>query len=212
MEKFDRLRKLYFNRKEPLSFGGVKLLSKASGVHLNDFQKWLSQQDVYALHKPVRYKFQRRKTIAYGINELWQSDLLDMQKPARYNKIHNSVLRQETYSDSRKLAKPFAKAIYPVGLKKHFAFTKEKERYPTIPPTYTLQDFNSIEIEGRFYNEELQKIDKSTSDYWAIEKIIRTKCKGASRQLFVKWVGFPDSQNSWIRADQNISHNESEHE
>ncbi|GFY23504.1 uncharacterized protein TNCV_3941961 [Trichonephila clavipes] len=86
------------------------------------------------------------------------------------------------------------------------------QRYPTIPPTYTLQDFNSKEIEDRFYNEELQKIDKSTNDYWAIEKIIRTKGNGASCQLFVKWVRFPDSQNSWIRADQITSHNESEHE
>ncbi|GFY28129.1 uncharacterized transposon-derived protein F54H12.3 [Trichonephila clavipes] len=84
MEKLNRLRKLYFNPKEPSSFGGVKRLSKASEVHLNDVQKWLSQQDVYTLHKPVRYKFQRRKTIAYGINELWQSDLLDMQKLSRY--------------------------------------------------------------------------------------------------------------------------------
>ncbi|GFX90526.1 uncharacterized transposon-derived protein F54H12.3 [Trichonephila clavipes] len=92
MEKLERLRKLYFNPKEPSSFGGVKRLSKASGVHLNDVQKWLSQQDVYTLHKPVRYKFQRRKTIAYGINELWQSDLLGMQKLSRYNKGYRYIL------------------------------------------------------------------------------------------------------------------------
>ncbi|GFX60957.1 uncharacterized protein TNCV_1897171 [Trichonephila clavipes] len=132
------------------SFGGVERLSNASGLRRRDVQKWLSQQDVYTLHKPVRYKFQRRKTIAY-------------------------------------------------------------KRYPTIPPTYALQDFNSKEIDGRFYNEELQKIDKSTNGYWAIEKIIQTKGRGPSRRLFVKWVGFPDSQNSWIRADQiELRHNESE--
>ncbi|GFU40437.1 chromo domain-containing protein [Trichonephila clavipes] len=49
-------------------------------------------------------------------------------------------------------------------------YKRERDIYPTIPPTYTLQDFYSKEIEGRFYNEELQKIDKSTNDYWAIEK------------------------------------------
>ncbi|GFV85124.1 uncharacterized transposon-derived protein F54H12.3 [Trichonephila clavipes] len=92
MEKLNRLIKLYFNPKEPSSFGGMKRLSKASGVHLNDVQKWLSQQDVYTLHKPVRYKFQRRKTIAYGINELWQRDLLDMQKLYRYNKGYRYML------------------------------------------------------------------------------------------------------------------------
>ncbi|GFU87493.1 uncharacterized transposon-derived protein F54H12.3 [Trichonephila clavipes] len=92
MENLDRLRKLYFNPKEPSSFGGVKRLSKASGVHLNHVQKWLSQQGVYTLHKPIRYKFQRRKTIAYGINELWQSDLLDMQKLSRYNEGYRYIL------------------------------------------------------------------------------------------------------------------------
>ncbi|GFR16920.1 uncharacterized transposon-derived protein F54H12.3 [Trichonephila clavata] len=75
------------------------------------------------------------------------------------------------------------------------------KRYPTIPPTYVLQDFNSKEIEGRFYNEELQKIDKPFDTYWAVEKIIRNKGRGSSRQLLIKWVGFPDSLNSWIRAD-----------
>ncbi|GFV68771.1 chromo domain-containing protein [Trichonephila clavipes] len=86
------------------------------------------------------------------------------------------------------------------------------ERYPTIPPTYKLQELNSKEIGGRFYNKELQKIDESINAYWAIEKIIRTKGRGASRQLFVKWVGFPDSQNSWIKADQITYHNESKRE
>ncbi|GFT56901.1 chromo domain-containing protein [Trichonephila clavipes] len=122
--------------------------------------------------------------------------------------FHNSVLRWEILSEFQKLAKLFVKAIYMDGQKKHFAFTK---RYPTIPPTYALQDFNSKEIDGRFYNKELQKVDKSTNGYWAIEKIIQTKGRGPSCRLFVKWVGFPDSQNSWIRADQiELRHNESE--
>ncbi|GFT99102.1 uncharacterized transposon-derived protein F54H12.3 [Trichonephila clavipes] len=114
-----------------------------------------------------------------------------------------------------KARKTFRKGYLPGWTEETFRIYKrerERERDPTIPPTYTLQDFNSNEIEGRFYNEELQKIDKSTNDYWAIEKIIRTKGKGASSKLFVKWVGFPDSQNSWIRANQITSHNESEHE
>ncbi|GFV36194.1 uncharacterized transposon-derived protein F54H12.3 [Trichonephila clavipes] len=92
MGNLERLRKLYFNPKEQGSFGGVERLSNASGLRRRDVQKWLSQQDVYTLHKPVRYKFQRRKTIAYGVNELWQSDLLDMQNLSRYNKGYRYIL------------------------------------------------------------------------------------------------------------------------
>ncbi|GFU35596.1 uncharacterized protein NPIL_431701 [Nephila pilipes] len=44
-------------------------------------------------------------------------------------------------------------------------------------------------------------MDKSDNDLWAVEKIIRIKGRGASRQLFVKWVEFDDSFNSWIKAE-----------
>ncbi|GBM39909.1 hypothetical protein AVEN_250229-1 [Araneus ventricosus] len=49
------------------------------------------------------------------------------------------------------------------------------KRYPTNPPTYGLQDLSGKEIAGRFYAEELQNIDKSDNNLWAIEKIILAK-------------------------------------
>ncbi|GFY22021.1 uncharacterized transposon-derived protein F54H12.3 [Trichonephila clavipes] len=58
-------------------------------------ENWVASSEslrTIALDKPVRYKFQRRKTVAYGINELWQSDLLDMQKLSRYNKGYRYIL------------------------------------------------------------------------------------------------------------------------
>ncbi|GFQ88347.1 uncharacterized transposon-derived protein F54H12.3, partial [Trichonephila clavata] len=308
-------------------------------------RKFLSGQDVYSLHFPVRYKFQRRKTIAYGINELWQSDLVDLQKISRFNKgyryiltiidVMSRYLRAFPIKDKKAgtIAKVFSKVFkevrpkkYPKQIKvvsfttklfvvylrnltftiiqqkakrnalfwkertKHYkikcfrvfthrnsykyydilkplvdsynhsvhrshgfapanvteadepllykslyeidapvrfrfavndvvriskarkvfrkgylpGWTEETfvvyKRYPTNPPTYLLQDLSGKEIDGRFYAEELQKIDKSDQDFWAIEKIIRTKGRGPSRQLFVKWVGFDDSFNSWIKA------------
>ncbi|XP_054714661.1 uncharacterized protein LOC129231001 [Uloborus diversus] len=100
-----------------------------------------------------------------------------------------------------KARKVFRKGYLPRWTEEVFRIYK---RYPTIPATYVLQDFDSKEIEGRFYNEELQKIDKSSKEFWAIEKVIRTRGRGKNCQLFVKWVGFPSSQNSWIQADQIV--------
>ncbi|GBO15159.1 hypothetical protein AVEN_244214-1 [Araneus ventricosus] len=97
-----------------------------------------------------------------------------------------------------KARKVFRKGYLPGWTEETFVVYK---RYPTNPPTYVLQDLSGKEIAGRFYAEELQKIDKSDNDLWAIEKIIRTKGRGASRQLFVKWVGFDDSFNSWIKPE-----------
>ncbi|GFT25894.1 putative uncharacterized transposon-derived protein F54H12.3 [Trichonephila clavipes] len=59
----------------------------------------------------------------------------------------------------------FRKGYMPGWTEETFRIYK---RYPTTQPTYVLQDFNSREIEGLFYNEELQKIDKSADSYWAI--------------------------------------------
>ncbi|GFV27981.1 putative uncharacterized transposon-derived protein F54H12.3 [Trichonephila clavipes] len=49
-------------------------------------------QDTYTLHKPVRYKFPRRATLSYGINDLWQSDLVDLKHLAKYNKGYRFLL------------------------------------------------------------------------------------------------------------------------
>lgn len=86
------MREIYYNPKEWASFGGVKRLAKSSKVKQSVARNWLSQQDAYTLHFPVRYKFSRRQTIAYGVNELWQADLVDMQKHARYNKGFRYIL------------------------------------------------------------------------------------------------------------------------
>lgn len=43
-------------------------------------------QVVNELHKPVRKNFTRRRTIIKGLDDLWQMDLVDMQKHAHKNK------------------------------------------------------------------------------------------------------------------------------
>ncbi|GFQ90592.1 putative uncharacterized transposon-derived protein F54H12.3 [Trichonephila clavata] len=122
---------------------------------------------------------------------LLYKSLYEIDAPVRFRFAVNDVVR---ISKARKV---FRKGYLPGWTEETFVVYK---RYPTNPPTYLLQDLSGKEIDGRFYAEELQKIDKSDQDFWAIEKIIRTKGRGPSRQLFVKWVGFDDSFNSWIKA------------
>ena len=67
----------------------------------------------------------------------------------------------------------------------------------TTPKTYKIRDDAGEIIIGSFYSQELQKVgDKE--DY-RIEKIIdERRSKGKRKELFVKWLGYPDSFNSWI--------------
>ncbi|XP_065674016.1 uncharacterized protein LOC136090965 [Hydra vulgaris] len=59
------------------------------------------------------------------------------------------------------------------------------------PPTYKITDKNGEEIQGTFYEQELQKTNQKIL---RIEKVIR-KLKNKS---LVKWYGYPESFNSWV--------------
>ncbi|XP_065654927.1 uncharacterized protein LOC136081530 [Hydra vulgaris] len=68
----------------------------------------------------------------------------------------------------------------------------------TDPPTYKITDDNSEEIQGTFYEQEMQKYDQNI---FRIEKVIR-KLKNKS---LVKWYGYPESFNSWVDNKELIS-------
>ena len=87
-----RLRKVYYDAKVPGSFGGVAPLTRALKQKRDNVQEWLSFEDAYTLHKPVRRKFQRRRTIVGGIDHQWQADLIDVQKLKKNNGGNNYLL------------------------------------------------------------------------------------------------------------------------
>lgn len=89
----------------------------------------------------------------------------------------------------------FEKGYTPKWTTECFEITKV---LPTEPITYLLKDLNNQEIRGCFYEYELQKtVDK---DVYLIEKIIQRR----GNQIKVKWLGFPDSANSWINKNSLV--------
>lgn len=62
----------------------------------------------------------------------------------------------------------------------------------TNPRTYILQDDGNVEIQGAFYEVELQKVKHP--DVYLVEKILRRK----GNKVYVKWLGFDKSHNQWI--------------
>ena len=61
----------------------------------------------------------------------------------------------------------------------------------TIPVTYKITDYNREEIQGSFYEQELQKTYQGT---FRIEKVLKRQ----GDKCLVKWMGYPKSFNSWI--------------
>ena len=71
-------------------------------------------------------------------------------------------------------------------------FTVVKIQY-TNPITYKLKDLRGEDIQGSFYEPELQE---AKQDVFRIDKVIRRDYK--KKQALVKWKGYSDDFNSWI--------------
>ena len=69
-------------------------------------------------------------------------------------------------------------------------FTISKVQY-TDPPTYKITDMNKDEIQGTFYEPELQLTNQQV---FRIERVIQKR----GNKALVKWYGYPESFNSWI--------------
>jgi hypothetical protein len=71
------------------------------------------------------------------------------------------------------------------------------ERYPTYPVTYGLRDLTGESIKGKFYEQEIQRVEKRDDDLFEIEKILKTRKRGSRVEYYVKWKGYPEKFNSW---------------
>ena len=67
----------------------------------------------------------------------------------------------------------------------------------TVPWTYIINDLNSEEITGTFYEKELQGTNQQK---FRIEKILKRK----EDKLYVKWKGYNNSFNSWIDKEEIV--------
>ena len=73
MEK--TLSSIYLDPSQPASFGGLDAVYRAvkvkgkSKISRKQVQDWLSQQDVYILHKPARKHYKTSRVIVFNIDE-----------------------------------------------------------------------------------------------------------------------------------------------
>lgn len=83
----------------------------------------------------------------------------------------------------------FDKGYFPNWSTEIFKIKKIQETNPT---TYLIEDDRCRPILGAFYAQELQKTHHP--DIYLVEKVLKRKGK----QVYVKWLGLPTSENSWI--------------
>ena len=83
-----------------------------------------------------------------------------------------------------KSRRTFKKGYLPSWTQEIFTVTKI---IPRVPPVYRLQDYADDEIEGVFYAEELQKVQKS-DDIYKIEKILAEKKENGKGACKMAWI------------------------
>jgi hypothetical protein len=93
-----------------------------------------------------------------------------------------------------KATRTFTKGYLPNWTKELFTVVKCIE---TRPPVYLVKDDHGEILEGTLYAEELQKVIK-TDDVYKIVPILKKRKMGQRVQYLVKWLGYPESFNSWI--------------
>jgi hypothetical protein len=65
-------------------------------------------------------------------------------------------------------------------------------------PVYKIKDLADDPIDGTFYESELQKVTKSGDILYRVEKVLRKRKRGKTKEVYVKWDGWPSKFNSWI--------------
>lgn len=113
-----------------------------------------------------------------------------------YHKNNNSttvpkmkVLKEGDFVRISKYKGTFEKGYTPNWSTEIFKITKVQN---TQPITYLLEDLRQHPILGSFYTQELQKTKHP--NIYLVEKIIKRK----GNKMFVKWLGLPTIENSWI--------------
>ena len=83
----------------------------------------------------------------------------------------------------------------------HFTVAGRDRRTPR--PTFTLKDYAGETVRGHWYPEELQPIGDNE---YKVERVLKRRAaEDGSRELYVKWLGWPEKFNSWIKDSDYVS-------
>jgi len=70
------------------------------------------------------------------------------------------------------------------------------------PTQYKIKDYDGNVVEGSFYKEEIQLVDKPET--YRIERILETRKVRGKNQYLVKWLGHHNQFNQWIDEKQFV--------
>lgn len=135
------------------------------------------------------------RTIAMKPKDVSRENAESLKRRVYNNPVNNDTIikRKFKVGDKVRISKYkniFEKGYTPNWTTEIFTITKVAA---TNPVTYKLKDYKNEPIAGGFYEQELLAV--KYPDIYLIEKVLKKR----SDKLYVKWLGFDDSHNSWIK-------------
>ena len=71
---------------------------------------------------------------------------------------------------------------------------------------YELRDLADEVIDGIFYEQELARVEKNLEEeQFIVDRVIKSRGRGANKQVLVNWRGYPSKFDTWIPASSLIS-------
>ena len=91
------LQRVYNDPSSPAYLAGQQAVFREArklnpAVRLRDVVDFLTTQEHYTLHKPIRHKYARNRVVAAGIDSDWQLDLIDLRNLPHANRKHKFIL------------------------------------------------------------------------------------------------------------------------
>ena len=113
MSQDDLFNRYYYTASLPSAYGGLGNLRRGLEKTLGRkappsraVKDWLSGEDAYTLHKSIKRKFRRRKTIVSGPGQQFQADLIDVRRHAADNDGNTFILTVIDVFSRRAFATP----------------------------------------------------------------------------------------------------------
>lgn len=158
-------------------------------LHFRGSYKWLDLLQTLVND----YNNTKHRTIKMKPKDVTKAHEKDLLRSVyMYESRHHPKLNKFKVGDHVRISKyknVFEKGYTPNWTSEIFQIAKVQL---TQPATYMLKDYQDNEIKGAFYELELQKVKHS--DVYLIEKILKKR----GNKLFVKWLGFDNTHNSWV--------------
>ena len=170
-----------------------KLMSSKNTKHWVDVLQHVTKSYNNTIHSAIeRTPASVTKEIE---NALW-SEQYSLLKPAIVKQYRIKVGQWVRLSHLRKI---FTREYQEHWTRETFKVVKRRKRNGL--PLYSLQDWAGDDVEGFFYEEELQPIILADNPEYKIEKILKTKGSGKNKQHLIRWLGWNKKFDSWINAD-----------